>query len=85
MSTPNTLEASSNGSLDAGMLIALGLLGAGLAIGAGTLLRTPASRSASIRFMRELGLPQIGREVAADLLLKLGASLTGHDAIGGSR
>jgi hypothetical protein len=81
----STAHTSSHDSLDAGAIVALGLLGAGLAIGAGTLLRTPESRDACIRFLRELGLPQMGREVAAGILLKLGTSLSGHDAIDGAR
>jgi hypothetical protein len=35
--------------------------------------------------MRELGLPQMSRDVATGLLMKLGAPLSGHDVIGGFR
>ncbi len=80
----STLDTSPAGALDNGMLVALGLLGAGFAVGAGALLRNPENRAACVRFMRDLGLPQIGREVAAGILVKLGASLSAHDAIGGA-
>lgn len=80
----STLETSPGDSLDAGALVALGLLGAGLAVGAGTLLRSPENRATGVRVMRELGLPQLGREVAATVLVKLGATLSRRDALGGT-
>ncbi len=80
--TMSTLDTSSHSSLDAGAIVALGLMGAGLAVTAGTVMRNPESRAACVRFMRELGLPQMGREVAAEILIKLGASLSGHDTEG---
>lgn len=81
----STLDTPADGSLDTGAIVALGLLGAGLAVGAGTLLRSPQNRAACARLMRELGLPQMGRELAAGILIKLGAALSGPDAIGGSQ
>ncbi len=80
----STLETSPGDSLDAGALVALGLLGAGLAVGAGTLLRSPENRATCVRVMRELGLPQLGREVAATVLVKLSATLSQSDALGGT-
>lgn len=80
----STLETSPGDSLDAGALVALGLMGAGLAVGAGTLLRSPENRATGVRVMRELGLPQLGREVAATVLVKLGATLSRRDALGGT-
>lgn len=74
MSTPDT---TSTDSLDACAIIALGLIGAGLAIGAGSVLPNPARREACVRFMRELGLPQMGREATAGILLKISTSLSG--------
>ena len=80
----STLDTSPSGSLDTGALVALGLLGAGLAVGAGTLLRSPDNRAAYARIMRELGLPQLGRDVAATVLVKLGATLSSRDGLGGT-
>lgn len=80
----STLDTSSSGSLDTGALVALGLLGAGLAVGAGTLLRSPENRATCARIMRELGLPQLGRDVAAAVLVKLGVTLSSRDALGGT-
>ena len=73
MSAPQITSAD---SLDASAIIALGLIGAGLAIGAGSVLQNPVRREACVRFMRELGLPQMGRQVTASLLIKLGTSLS---------
>lgn len=76
---------SSNDSQDASVIVALGLIGAGVAVGAGAILRDPARRESCARFLREVGLPQIGREIATGILLKIAASITGHDSIGGGR
>lgn len=79
MSTSETTPAE---SLDAGALLALGLLGAGLAVGAGAVLRNPKNRAVLARVMRDLGLPELGREMLGDLLVNLGTSFTGQRAIG---
>ncbi len=80
MTTNNT---AFNDSLDAGAIVAIGLIGGGLAVAAGTLLRTPERREMVARIARELGLPQVGREIAAGLFLKLSAYVAGHNAIDG--
>lgn len=81
--TTNT--TTSNDSLDAGAIVALSLIGGGLAVAAGTLLRTPERREMLLQIARELGLPKVGREVAAGLLGRLAAYVAGHDAIDGRR
>lgn len=77
MSTP---DITSTDSLDASATIALGLIGAGLTIGAGRVLKNAERREACVRFMRDLGLPQMGREAAAALLVKIGTSISGSGA-----
>lgn len=69
------------GSLDAGAIVALGLLGAGAAVTAGVLLRDPAKRDACARVLRDLGVPEMGRDLAATFLVKLATSLSGGRVI----
>lgn len=77
------MTTSTNDSLDAGAIVALSLIGGGLAVAAGTLLRTPERREMLAQIARELGLPKVGREVAAGLISRLAAYVAGHGAIDG--
>jgi len=75
------MTTNTNDSLDVGAIVALSLIGGGLAVAAGTLLRTPERREMLVQIARELGLPKVGREVAAGLIGRLAAYVAGHDAI----
>lgn len=65
-------------SLDAAALVALGLLGAGVAVGAGALLGDADRRNACGQILRDLGVPQACRAAASMILFTAAKAVRGH-------
>lgn len=61
-------------------VIALGLLGAGAAIGLGVVLADPDRRNAVAGFLREVKFADAGRSVLAGICLTIAESLSGAPA-----
>ncbi len=78
--TDTTITSGASGN--AGVLLALGLLGAGAGVGLGVLLQDTGRREACAQMASKLGLPQLCRGVAAALLLRAASAVRGQEELG---